>query len=44
MGKVLYFAAVVSIFFLSSFSLDYSSGQRLDVYYTSTYDVAYLRI
>jgi len=41
--RTLYFCPVVSIFFLS-FSLPNLSGRRLDVYHTSTHDVALLRI
>jgi len=44
MGTPLYFAAAVSSFFffllLSSFSSLTFSGRRVDVYHTSTYDVA----
>jgi len=46
--RTLYFAAVVTSFFLSSFFLLFSSpvlsGERLDVYHTSTHDVVLVRI
>jgi len=46
MGGPLYSAAVVSSFFLLliSFSSLILSGRRLDVYHTSTYDVALMLI
>jgi len=44
--RPLYFAAVVSIFLLSffCFSSPNLNGRRLDVYHTSTHDVALVRI
>jgi len=43
--RTLYFAAVVTFFFfLLGFSLPNLSGRRLDVYHTSTHDVALVRI
>jgi len=46
MGRPLYYAAVVTIFFLSFFffSSPILSGRRLDVSHTSTHDVALVRI
>ena len=46
MGRPLYFAAVLSFFFflLCPFSSLILSGRRLDVYHTSTHDVALVRI
>jgi len=47
MGRPLYSAAMVSssyFFFLFSFRSPIRSSSRLDVYHTSTYDVALLRI
>ena len=38
-----YFSAVVSSFFLLLFSSPILSGRRLDVYHTSTHDVALVR-
>jgi len=43
MGRPLYFAAVVSILFLS-FSSSNLSDRRLDVYHISVHDVALMRI
>ena len=45
-GRPLYFAAVISIFRFSSFfsSSPNLSGRRLDVYHTSTRDVALVQI
>jgi len=47
MGRPLYFAAVVTtIFFLSFFFFSWPilSGRKLDVYHTSTHDVALVQI
>ena len=44
LGRALYFAAVVSTFLLLLFSSPILSGRRLDVYQTSTQDVALVRI
>jgi len=41
-GRPLYFCCVVSLFFL--FSSPNLSGRRLDVYHTSTHDVALVQI
>jgi len=43
-GKPLYICRVVSFFLLSSFSSPILSGNRLDVYHTSTHGVALVPI